>query len=208
MAKYKVGDKVRIVSKNPNAIGFTDEMEKYLGKTLTVLKVHERPYGLSTYNFKEATAGNPSMDLPRKVFYWNFAESWISGPADGAPEEPLSVHIRFCGNLTVAELIKDGKAVKVENARCNPKDTYSRAEGARVAVERLFKKKEKPPKPGSRYVITGNLYGCYHSFNIGDTVYFLKRVDGQKDCSKYVDKSGLVQIVRDCDVRPYKETAK
>lgn len=143
MAKYKVGDKVRIVSKNPNAIGFTDEMEKYLGKTLTVLKVHERPYGLSTYNFKEATVGNPSMDLPRKVSHWNFVESWISGPADGAPEEPLSVHIRFCGNLTVAELIKDGKAVKVENARCNPKDTYSRAEGAKVAVERLFAKKEK-----------------------------------------------------------------
>lgn len=208
MAKYKVGDKVRIVSENPNAIGFTDEMEKYLGKTLTVLKVQEKPYGLSTYNFKEATVGNPSMDLPRKVFHWNFAESWISGLADSTPEEPLSVHIRFCGNLTVAELIKDGKAVKVENARCNPKDTYSRAEGARVAVERLFKKKEKPPKPGSRYVITGNLYGCYHGFNIGDTVYFLKRVDGQKDCSEYVNKSGLVQRIRDCDVRPYKETAK
>lgn len=208
MAKYKVGDKVRIVSENPNAIGFTDEMEKYLGKTLTVLKVQERPYGLSTYNFKEATAGNPSMDLPRKVFYWNFAEDWISGPAEEAPEEPVSVHIRFCGNLTVAELYKNGKVVKVENARCNPKNTYSRAEGARVAVERLFKKKEKPPKPGSRYVITGNPYGCYHSFNIGDTVYFLKRVDGQKDCSEYVDKSGLVQRVRDCDVRPYRETAK
>lgn len=208
MAKYKVGDKVRILSENPNAIGFTDEMEKYLGKTLTVLKVQERPYGLSTYNFKEATCGNPSMDLPRKVSHWNFAESWISGLADSTPEEPLSVHIRFCGNLTVAELIKDGKAVKVENARCNPKDTYSRAEGARVAVERLFKKKEKPSKPGSRYVITGNLYGCYPGFNIGDTVYFLKRVDGQKDCSEYVNKSGLVQRIRDCDVRPYKETAK
>ena len=209
MAKYKVGDKVRIVSENPNAIGFTDEMEKYLGKTLTVLKVHERPYGLSTYNFKEATGGNPSMDLPRKVFHWSFAESWISGLADSTPEEPLSVHIRFCGNLTVAELIKDGKAVKVENARCNPKDTYSRAEGARVAVERLFEKKEpkktsREPKPGDKFVIIGNSSPlCYHFFDIGEVVTFVKRRSNTPNCSDYINARGICQHVMDDCVKPY-----
>lgn len=146
MAKYKVGDKVRIVSKNPNAIGFTDEMEKYLGKTLTVINVWERPYGLSSYNFKEATVGNPSMDLPRKVSHWNFAESWISGLAE--PErEPCTVELRFDGMITTATLKRGGRDVKTAEARCNPKDTYSRAEGARVAVERLFEKKRKEDKP-------------------------------------------------------------
>lgn len=39
------------------------------------------------------------------------------------------------------------EAVLPKCARCNPKDTYSRAEGARVAVERLFEKKRKDDKP-------------------------------------------------------------
>ena len=146
MAKYKVGDKVRIVSKNPNAIGFTDEMEEYLGKTLTVIKVWERSYGHPTYNFKEAAVGNPSMYLPRKVFHWSFSESWISGLAE--PErEPCTVELRFDGMITTATLKRDGRDVKTAEARCNPKDTYSRAEGARVAVERLFEKKRKEDKP-------------------------------------------------------------
>lgn len=146
MAKYKVGDKVRIVSKNPNAIGFTDEMEEYLGKTLTVIKVWERSYGHPTYNFKEAAVGNPSMYLPRKVFHWSFSESWISGLAE--PErEPCTVELRFDGMITTATLKRDGRDVKTAEARCNPKDTYSRAEGARVAVERLFEKKRKDDKP-------------------------------------------------------------
>lgn len=213
MAKYKVGDKVRIVSKNPNAIGFTDAMEKYLGKTLTVINVWERPYGLSTYNFKEATVGNPSMDLPRKVSHWNFAESWISGLAE--PErEPCTVELRFDGMITTATLKRGGRDVKTAEARCNPKDTYSRAEGARVAVERLFQKKRKEDKPkkskpkiGDKFVVTGNR-PCgkgHHYFKIGSTVKLVK-FWGAK--SSYVDERGLEQTVRAEDVRPYKENSK
>ena len=213
MAKYKIGDKVRIVSKNPNAIGFTDEMEKYLGKTLTVINVWERPYGLSSYNFKEATVGNPSMDLPRKVSHWNFAESWISGLAE--PErEPCTVELRFDGMITTATLKRGGRDVKTAEARCNPKDTYSRAEGARVAVERLFQKKRKEDKPkkskpkiGDKFVVTGNR-PCgkgHHYFKIGSTVKLVK-FWGAK--SSYVDERGLEQTVRAEDVRPYKENSK
>ncbi len=146
MAKYKIGDRVRIVSKRPKAdsFEFVKDMERFLGKVCTVSAVIERNEK-NLYYFDEV---RPTNLAAKAAFYalgvpgYYFLESWIAGPADGAPEEPLSVHIRFCGDLTVAELIKGGKVVKVENARRNPKDTYSRAEGARVAVERLFAKKE------------------------------------------------------------------
>lgn len=210
MAKYKVGDKVRIVSKNPNAIGFTDAMEKYLGKTLTVINVWERPYGLSTYNFKEATVGNPSMDLPRKVSHWNFAESWISGLAEPA-REPCTVELRFDGMITTAVLKRGGRDVKTAEARCNPTDTYSRAEGARVAVERLFEKKRKEkdkpkeskPKIGDKFKIVGKSH--YHGFSIGETVRLIRICEHGK---RYENCRGLGQWVCDSDVKPYKENTK
>lgn len=221
MAKYKVGDKVRIVSKNPNAIGFTDAMEKYLGKTLTVINVWERPYGLSTYNFKEATVGNPSMDIPRKVSHWNFAESWISGLAE--PErEPCTVELRFDGMITTAVLKRGGRDVKTAEARCNPKDTYSRAEGARVAVERLFAKKRKEDKPkeskpkvsklkvGDKFVITGNrpVGKCHHYFKIGEIVTLVNPEISSKGEGRFKNRAGWEQIVRmDC-VCPYNEKSK
>lgn len=212
MAKYKVGDKVRIVSKNPNAIGFTDEMEKYFGKTLTVIKVWERSYGHPTYNFKEATVGNPSMGLPRKVFHLSFDESWISGLAEPARER-CTVELRFDGMITTATLKRGGRDVKTAEARCNPKDTYSRAEGARVAVERLFEKKRKEDKPekrepkiGDKFVVTakGGMYG--HGFNIGDVVTLRKiLLDGDYD---FCNKRGLIQQLHLSEVRPYKEKSK
>ena len=212
MAKYKVGDKVRIVSKNPNAIGFTDEMEKYLGKTLTVIKVWERSYGHSTYNFKEATVGNPSMDLPRKVFHWSFAESWISGLAE--PErEPYTVELRFDGMITTATLKRGGRDVKTAEARCKPTDTYSRAEGARVAVERLFEKKRKEDKPkeskpkmGDKFVVTvkDGTYG--HCFNVGEIVVLVKIF--KTGNFGLVNEDGITQVLSPSEVRPYKEKSK
>lgn len=212
MAKYKVGDKVRIVSKNPNAIGFTDAMEKYLGKTLTVINVWERPYGLSTYNFKEATVGNPSMDLPRKVSHWNFAESWISGLVE--PErEPCTVELHFDGMITTAVLKRGGRDVKTAEARCNPKDTYSRAEGARVAVERLFAKKRKEGKPKEskpkmwdKFVVTVNNGKSGHCFNIGEIVTLIKVL--RNGNLKFVNEAGLVQLLTPSEVLPYKEKSK
>lgn len=215
MAKYKVGDRVRIVSENPNAIGFTDEMGKYLGKILTVIKVWERPYGLSTYNFKEATVGNPSMGLPRKVSHWNFAERWISGLAK--PEQkPYTVELRFDGMITTATLKRGGRDVKTAEARCNPKDTYSRAEGARVAVERLFEKKRKEaqekytPMVGDEFVVIGNRpYGeGRHHFRIGEIVTLVTPETTSMGARVFKKRSGLEQYVRMEDVRPYRENAK
>lgn len=207
MAKYKVGDRVRIVSERPESLGFSDEMVRFLGKILTVKSV-TTIYGRTHYYFEEAHAENPTVRKTLEavgVPGYYFLEDWISGPVDEATEKPITVHIRFCGNLTVAELIKDGKVVKVENARCNPKDTYSRAEGARVAVERLFEKKgkESKPKVGDKFVIVGKT--GFHVFRIGEIVT-LVLVDGQ--ASRYENNRVLRQWVCDCDVMPYKETAK
>ena len=152
------------------------------------------------------------MDLPRKVSHWNFAESWISGLVE--PErEPYTVELRFDGMITTATLKRGGRDVKTAEARCNPKDTYSRAEGARVAVERLFEKKRKEDKPkeskpkmGDKFVVTvkGGKFG--HGFDIGDIVVLINiQQDG---CFRLVDKSGFIQILHPSEVRPYKEKSK
>ena len=215
MAKYKVGDKVRIVSERPASPCFVDLMVQYLGKTLTVSKVDEETLG-AIYRFKEATypvSVSPIMGIfsPKANGMWAFREDWIAGLVE--PEKPeFSVSIRFHDRLTVAELIKDGKVVKVENARCNPKDKYSMAEGARIAVERLFKKTaDKPeeaskPKIGDKFIIVWNRSSdCIHHFKIGSVVT-LKYIGTGKNI--YEADDGLEQIVRDCDVAPYREKAK
>ena len=219
MAKYKVGDKVRIVSERPTSPRFVDSMVQYLGKTLTVSKVEEETLG-AIYRFKEATYPaivSPIMEifLPKANGMWIFCEDWISGLAEQKKptDENLFVTIRFCGRMTVAELYKNGRVVKVENARCNPKDTYSRSEGARIAVERLFKKTaDKPeevskPKIGDKFVIMSNKSpDCIHHFKIGSVVTTLEHIKTGENL--YVADNGLIQIVRDCDVAPYKEKAK
>lgn len=214
MAKYKVGDKVRIVSERPASTRFVDSMVQYLGKTLTVSKVEEETLG-AIYSFKEATYPaivSPIMEifLPKTNGMWKFCEDWIAGLAEQKKpaDENLSVTIHFHGRLTVAELYKNGRVVKVENARCNPKDTYSRAEGARIAVERLFesKPKESKPKVGDKFVIVGRSADMRHLFDIGTIVTLICLEDD--GYSRYQDNFGLKQFISDRDVKPYKGNAK
>lgn len=208
MAKYKVGDKVRIVSERPREC-WNPEMDKYLGKTLTITKSGINHNGV--YYHMEMEDDDNDFH-----FHWYWYEDMIAGLAEQKKPagENLSVTIRFCGRMTVAELYKNGRVVKVENARCNPKDTYSRAEGARVAVERLFEKKRKEdktkeskPKIGDKFVIVSNRSpDCLHHFRIGSVVTTLEHIKTGENL--YVADNGLVQIVRDCDVAPYRGNAK
>lgn len=216
MAKYKVGDKVRIVSERPCDSSFTLDMRRFLGEEITISMVREFN-GIPYYYSEDAKPKNPVQESFCKILGvpgYYFRDEWISGLAE--PEKPadenLSVTIRFCGRMTVAELYKNGKVVKVENARCNPKDTYSRGEGARIAVERLFKKTGKPeeasePKIGDKFVIMSNKSpDCRHHFRIGSVVTTLEHIKTGENL--YVADNGLTQIVRDCDVAPYREKAK
>lgn len=211
MAKYKVGDKVRIVSERPASPRFVDPMVQYLGKTLTVSKVEEETLG-TIYRFQEAT----SEVFHEKRYYWAFKEDWIAGLAEPQVkrhDNDLSVVIRFCGNKTTARLMRGETIVKTATARRNPADNYSRAEGARVAVERLFEKKrnegkpkESKPKIGDKFVVVGRSADMRHKFDIGTIVtLILLQDDGY---SRYSDKNGLMQFVADRDVKPYKENTK
>ena len=132
----------------------------------------------------------------------------ISGLAESDRE--YTVELRFDGMITTATLKRGGRDVKTAEARCNPKDTYSRADGARVAVERLFEKKRKEDKPkerkpkiGDKFVIVGK--SLCHWFDIGETVTLIRIGQG---CNRYENRCGLGQWVYDSDVKPYKENAK
>ena len=199
MAKYKVGDKVRIVSKRTQQC-WNPYMDKYLGKTMTIIKSGINNEGVY-YCMEE--------DRDDFLGHWCWYEYMIAGLAE--PErEPCTVELRFDGMITTATLKRGGRDVKTAEARCNPEDTYSRAEGARVAVERLFEKKRKEDKPekytpkvGDKFKIVRKSH--YHGFSIGETVRLIRICEQGK---RYENCRGLGQWVCDYDVKPYKENAK
>ena len=207
MAKYKVGDKVRIVSERPKDWCYADDMGKYLGKTLTINMVKWHPY-LGTLYFLEGAITEHGICAGSS---WAFKESWISGLAESDRE--YTVELRFDGMITTATLKQGGRDVETAEARCNPKDTYSRAEGARVAVERLFEKKRKDDKPkeskpkmGDKFVVTvkDGTYG--HHFNVGEIVVLVKIF--KTGNFGLVNEDGITQVLSPSEVRPYKENSK
>lgn len=208
MAKYKVGDKVRIVSERPKDFAYADNMGKYLGKTFIVSMVKWHPLFGNLYSLEGAIIERGACAGPS----WVFKESWISGLAE--PErEPCTVELRFDGVITTATLKRSGRDVKTAEARCNPKDTYSRAEGARVAVERLFEKKRKEdkskeskPKMWDKFVVTKEDGKYGHLFNTGEIVTLLKALKNGN--LRLVNEAGLVQLLPPSEVRPYKEKSK
>lgn len=208
MAKYKVGDKVRIVSERPKDFAYADNMGKYLGKTFIVSMVKWHPLFGNLYSLEGAIIERGACAGPS----WVFKESWISGLAE--PErEPCTVELRFDGMITTAVLKRGGRDVKTAEARCNPKDTYSRAEGARVAVERLFEKKRKEDKPkeskpkmGDKFVVAKEDGKYGHLFNTGEIVTLLKALKNGN--LRLVNEAGLVQLLPPSEVRPYKEKSK
>lgn len=208
MAKYKVGDKVRIVSERPKDFAYTDNIGKYLGKTFIVSMVKWHPLFGNLYSLEGAIIERGACAGPS----WVFKESWISGLAE--PErEPCTVELRFDGVITTATLKRSGRDVKTAEARCNPKDTYSRAEGARVAVERLFakkrkedKSKESKPKMWDKFVVTKKDGKYGHLFNTGEIVTLIKVLKNGN--LRLVNEAGLVQLLPPSEVRPYKEKSK
>lgn len=200
MAKYKVGDKVRIVDHRTGRMNILGEMDKWLGKVMTIRECY-----LTSYRMKE--------DYGEYNGYgWCWYEDMIAGLAE--PErEPCTVELRFDGMITTATLKRGGRDVKTAEARCNPKDTYSRAEGARVAVERLFakkrkedKSKESKPKMWDKFVVTKKDGKYGHLFNTGEIVTLIKVLKNGN--LRLVNEAGLVQLLPPSEVRPYKEKSK
>ena len=194
--KYKIGDKVRIVDYRTDHMNNFGEMDKWLGKVMTI-----RDLSSPGYWMREDYGENYG-------YGWLWDDDMISGLAEPR-REPCTVELRFDGMITTATLKRGGRDVKTAEARCNPKDTYSRAEGARVAVERLFEKKRKEDKPkiGDKFRVIGNqLSGKFrHWFRLGEIVTLSEIRNGD---SRYMNSSGMRQWVADMDVRPYKEKSK
>lgn len=203
MAKYKIGDKVRIVDYRTYRMNDFGKMDKWLGKVMTI-----RDLSSPGYWMREDYGENNG-------YGWLWGDDMISGLAE--PErEPCTVVLRFDGMITTATLKRGGRDVKTAEARCNPKDTYSRAEGARVAVERLFEKKRKEDKPkeskreqgkpkvGDKFVVVQKRYIPRHSFAIGDIVT-LEAIGTMDNLYRL---GGRFQYVDARDLKPYKENAK
>ena len=126
--KYKVGDKVRIVSKwgkgccpNPNG-----KMDKWLGKVMTV-----RYVGITIYRMVEDTEDNEWGG-------WVWTENCIAGLAC-----EKKIVITSDGEKTLARLYDGNKVIKTATAKCSPADKFSFETGAKIAFERLFDGEEK-----------------------------------------------------------------
>lgn len=207
MAKYKVGDKVRIVSKR-TAENWAPQMDKWLGRVMTI---RSDAVDLGTgkrfgYKMEE--------DQSEFISGWYWWDDMIAGLAN-PDRSSLIVEIQFDGNTTRATLIKDGREVKSAEARCSPEDTFDRGEGAKVAVNRLFAKKQKPKKKEPKkeepkedawekahlFIVTDCCHLPGHFFPIGEKV--LRLISVRPGVSKYVSlKTGMVQSVSDYDVKP------
>lgn len=200
MAKYKIGDKVRIVDHRTGPMNNFGKMDKWLGKVMTIRECFLRGYWM-----EEDYGENHGMG-------WLWDDDMISGLAE-PDREPCTVELRFDGMITTATLKRGGRDVKTAEARCNPKDCYSRAEGARVAVERLFEKKRKEDKPkeskpkmGDKFVVTAKDGKYGHRFNIGEIVVLLRTF--KTGNFGLVNEDGITQVLSPSEVRPYKEKSK
>ncbi len=203
MAKYKVGDKVRIVSKR-TADHWNPQMDKWLGRVMTIRKDEANIVTGEHFGYKM------EEDLSEGLYGWFWWDDMIAGLAN-PDRSSLIVEISFDGNTTRATLIKDGREVKTAEARCSPSDTFDRGEGAKVAVNRLFAKKQKTKKgktPGklepneNMFVVTGDCHRPTHVFPIGEKVSRVAK-SATFGVYRYVSlRTGLIQSVADCDVKP------
>lgn len=156
--KYKVGDKVRIVSKwgkgcHENADG---KMDKWLGKVMTV-----RDVGITLYRMVEDIEDNESGG-------WAWTENCIAGLAC-----ENKIVITSDGEKTLARLYDGKKVVKTATAKCSPDDKFSFETGAKIAFERLIDYAEKEPKYFNGKVVCVNKYA---GFTVGKIYKF---VNGQ-----------------------------
>lgn len=154
--KYKIGDRVRIVSKwgdgcNQNLKG---KMDKWLGKVMTV-----RDAGIAFYRMVEDIEDNEWGG-------WVWTENCIAGFAC-----ENKIVITSDGEKTLARLYAGKKVIKTATAKCSHDDKFSFETGAEIAFERLFGS-EEPKFFNGKVVCVSEYIG----FTVGKIYKF---VDGQ-----------------------------
>ena len=125
MAKYKVGDKVRIVEKwAPTGTQNRDgKMDPWLGQTMTVRNVR------GSYYKMDEDSGRWAWDL-----------STIAGLA----ETENKIVITTDGSTTTARQYDGKKVVKFASAQCHEDDAFDFKTGATIAFDRLMCREQKP----------------------------------------------------------------
>lgn len=178
MAKFKVGDKVRVRSWESMAreygkdsygaikvpCSFMPDMAEFCGKTVTISRV----IAGDAYRIKEDRYG------------WTFSSGMFEDPkvskAPKAPETHSPITIYQEGRKVIAF---DTQTGKTGVARCHPDDKFDFYYGAGLAIERLtgYKPEAKPepvatrePKYYSGKVVCVENYSC---FTVGK-VYTIK----------------------------------
>lgn len=133
--KYKVGNKVRIVSKWGEGCyqNLNGEMDKWLGKVMTVRIIDDG----GDYGMQEDKAENYGRG-------WHWNDNCIAGLAC-----EKKIVITSDGEKTLARLYDGKKVVKTATAKCSPDDEFDFEKGATIAFDRLFEKYEK--KEESKY---------------------------------------------------------
>lgn len=159
--RYKVGDKVRIVSEwgcgccqNPDG-----KMDKWLGKVMRIRRIDN----YRTYRMQE-----DKEEYCGDGWFWN--KNCIAGLAC-----EKKIVITSDGEKTFARLYDGKKVVKTAMAKCSPDDEFDFETGATIAFDRLFdkcEKKEEPKYYNGKAVCVKPCYG----FTIGKIYEF---IDGQ-----------------------------
>lgn len=164
--KYNVGDKVIIAKKwRSGKQNMEGKMDKWLGKTMTIRKIHDGHYHMIEDNGE----GNICDG-------WAYYEEDIEGLANH------KIVITADGKTTTARLFNGKELVRKAEAKCSPDDKFDFVVGAELAMERLIDKKPVNPfKVGDFVRVTGK-----KTFNHGFDIGSIGRVDKAHEDSCYV----------------------
>ena len=148
--KYKVGDKVRIVSEWGEGCHQSPDgkMDKWLGKVMTIISVD---CNRKCYKMRED-------ESEQDGYGWYWYENSIEGLAC-----ENKIVITTDGTETLARLYDGNKVIKTATAKCSPDDTFNFETGATIAFDRLFEKheKEEPKHFNGRVVCVSEQYAGF-----------------------------------------------
>lgn len=147
--KYKVGDRVRIITdKSKGGIwSLNGEMDKYLGKVMTIKYIAENYYKMEEDCREHRGNG------------WLWDDDMIDGLAD-----ERKIVITTDGKTTTAKLYDGKKFIETATAKCSPEDEFNFKMGAELAFERLFEEHTDEYFTGKAVYTGGGL------FTIGQTI--------------------------------------
>jgi hypothetical protein len=190
--KYKVGDKVRIVSKWPKNRAAKQNrdglMDKWLGKVMTI-----RDVGGDYYRMEE-----DEHELP---FFngWVWNEACIAGPVN------RKIIVMTDGVTTTAKLFSGKELVKSAEAKCSPDDTFCFEAGAAIAIGRLLGREEQKPanpfKVGDYVRVTASTHYC-QGLAIGSAGRVIEVIDAERCEVDGFGRDGhrIYQTVHPCDL--------